>query len=98
MRRNLQKILIKYFPSPYERFATGGALLVLTLPGLGMIFIRHDAIYLNAYGDLRTLAMLLECASFLLGAALIFWGVRDAAPAGTLAFRLTHFRRRRRRR
>lgn len=92
------KRLLKYFPTAYERFATGIVLLCLSLPGMIIFaFSDHDLIFPSSFRGLRFLGAFFEWGTCLIALALIIWGVRDAASAGSLAFRLTHLNLRQRR-
>lgn len=92
---DLTKLLSKYFPTAYERCMIGIVLIILSFPSL--IFTFHDEIFPGMYPDLRVVSMVVEGGICAIGMTLFIWGVRDGATVGTVVFRLTHPRFRRRR-
>ena len=73
-------------------FIIGFILLIVSLPGIGMIFMHHDDIFpslLGRWGDVATAG---ACVIGFLGIILIFCGFRQSALPGTLVYRLTHLR------
>ena len=87
---NLKKVFGRYFPSPFEMFMTGTACLILSFPGIGMIFVRHDAVFPQMFDSLRKIGVAWGCATLLVGIILVFCGFRSSAAAGTITYRLTH--------
>jgi hypothetical protein len=73
-------------------FLVGGVFLVISLPGIGMIFMHHDAIFPNLLGRWGDIASTGASVIGLLGIMLIFCGLRQSALPGTLIYRLTHLR------
>ena len=96
MKLSLQKLFRRHFPSVFEMYIIGTVLLLFSLPGIGLIFVHDDQIFPKMITDLRGLGVALGVATGSLGLLLLFFAVRDSAPAGSLAFRLTHPRMRRR--
>jgi hypothetical protein len=73
-------------------FIIGATLFVVSLPGIGMIFMRHDDIFPSLLGHWGDAAIAIACITGLLGIILIFCGFRRSALPGTLIYRLTHLR------
>jgi uncharacterized membrane protein len=92
MRLDLKNIFQYYFPNCFEMFIIGFILLIVSLPGIGMIFMRHDDIFPNLLGRWGDVATVGACVIGFLGIILIFCGFRQSALPGTLVYRLTHLR------
>ena len=73
-------------------FIIGGVFFVISLPGIGMIFMHHDAIFSGWLGRWGDVAIAGACVIGSLGIMLIFCGFRQSALPGTLTYRLTHLR------
>jgi hypothetical protein len=92
VKLNLKETFRYYFPSSFEMFIIGATFLIVSLPGIGMIFMHHDAIFPSLLGRWRDIAIAGACLIGLLGIMLIFCGLRQSALPGTLIYRLTHLR------
>jgi hypothetical protein len=92
VRFNLDKTFRYYFPSSFEMFIIGGVFIVVSLPGIGMIFVHHDAIFPSVLGRWGDIVITGACVVGSLGIALVFCGFRQSALPGTLTYRLTHLR------
>jgi hypothetical protein len=90
MKFDLARVLRHYFPGPFEMIVVGITFLLLSSPGLGMIFVTGDAIFPHMFSSLRTAGIAWGCVTAFLGLALIFGGVRQLASPGTMTYRLTH--------
>ncbi|HWB51008.1 MAG TPA: hypothetical protein VG651_18000 [Stellaceae bacterium] len=90
MKFNLARTFRYYFPGSFEMVVVGLTLVILASPGIGMIFVTGDAIFPHMFSSLRVLGITWGCVMAFLGLALIFFGVRQTASPGTLAYRLTH--------
>jgi hypothetical protein len=95
IRRGLREIksgknIQVLFPSSYEIFLIGGIFLVISLPGMTMIFVHHDAIFSNWVGRWGDTAIAGACVIGVLGIMRIVCGFRQSALPGTLVYRLTH--------
>jgi hypothetical protein len=92
VKLNFERTFRYYFPSSYEMFIIGGVFFVISLPGIGMIFMHHDAIFSGWLGRWGDVAIAGACVIGSLGIMLIFCGFRQSALPGTLTYRLTHLR------
>jgi hypothetical protein len=90
MKFDLSRSFRRYFPGTFEMFVVGITLVLLSSPGIGMIFVTHDAIFPHMFTGLRNLGIVWGCVTALLGLGLNFCGVRHSASPGTTAYRLTH--------
>ena len=90
MKFDLSRVLRHYFPSSLEMIVVGITFILLSTPGIGMIFVTGDAIFPHMFISLRNVGIAWGCVTAFLGLALIFGGVRHSASPGTTAYRLTH--------
>jgi hypothetical protein len=90
MKFDPSKTFKYYFASVFEMFLAGIIFLIFSFPGIGLIFMDHDAVFPKMFSSLREIGIIWGCVTFLIGIFLIFCGVRNAVPAGTVAYRLTH--------
>jgi hypothetical protein len=92
VKLNLEKTFKHYFPSSFEMFIIGGVFFVMSLPGIGMIFVHHDAVFRSWLGLWGDIVIAGACVIGLLGIVLIFCGFRRSALPGSFIYRLTHLR------
>jgi hypothetical protein len=90
MKLNIVKVFRYYFPSVFEMYMVGVIFILFSFPGIGLIFIHNDPKFPKMVTDLRGVGIVWGLGTCLIGLFLLFCAVRDSAPAGTLAFRLTH--------
>ena len=90
MKINLTQKFHYFFPNAFELYTVGITLLLLSAPGLGIIFVEHDDIIPSMFGGLRGVCIAWGCVAALTGVVLIFSGIRRSAMPGTLTYRLTH--------
>jgi hypothetical protein len=90
MKLKIAKVFRHYFPNSFEMYMVGAMFLIFSFPGIGLIFIHHDPIFPEMITNLRGVGIVWGLATCLIGLFLLFCAVRNSAPAGTLAFRLTH--------
>jgi len=65
-------------------------MLVVSFPGIGMIFFDREGIFPNLMGTLHVIGVAWGCISLLIGLFFIFFGLREVSSPGTVAYRLTH--------
>ena len=97
MKLDIGKAFHHYFPTVFEMYLVGAMLLVFSFPGIGLMFIHDDPIFPKMITELRGVAIVWGVVTGLLGVILLLCAVRNSAPAGSFAFRLTHPELRRRR-
>jgi hypothetical protein len=90
MKFGVNQTFRRYFPNAFEMFIVGFTLILLSSPGIGMIFVTSDAIFPHLFVDLRYVGVAFGCVTGGLGLALVVSGVRHSALPGTMAYRLTH--------
>ena len=90
MKFSLSRMLRYYLPGSFEMIVVGITLILLSSPGIGMIFVSGDPIFPHMFVSLRGLGIAWGCVTGFLGFALIFGGVRHSASPGTTTYRLTH--------
>jgi hypothetical protein len=65
-------------------------MILVSLPGLGTIFVYHDDVFPNMVDWLRDIAIAWGCVTGSLGLFFIFSGLQESSSPGTLTYRLTH--------
>lgn len=80
-----------FFPYNFDVLRTGILFLIVSLPGLVMIFTHHDVFFESALVDnIRRVGIIWGIITFLIGAGLVYRSARQYSSPGTLTYRITH--------
>jgi hypothetical protein len=90
MNLRIKKTFQYYFPTTFEMYITGIALLICSFPGVGLIFVHQDAILPDTFSGLRDFGIVWGCVTFAAAAGLLFGAVRKSTAPGSTAYRITH--------
>jgi hypothetical protein len=86
-----KRMLKRWFEGPFDVLAFGLTILALSIPGVVMIFVRSDVFAATKYFAVaRDAAIVWGVSTFVIGAVLVFWGVRAYATPGTIIYHITH--------
>jgi len=89
---NLKRRFRYYFPHSFEMFIFGSVMLIVSFPGIGMIFFDREGIFPNLMEGLYLIGVTWGCISLFIGLFFIVFGLREVCSPGTVVYRLTHLR------
>jgi hypothetical protein len=79
------------FQGPFEVLTFGLTIFAMSIPGVIMIFVRNDVFSSTTYFSIvRDAGIVWALTTFVIGAALVFWGARTYAYPGTIIYHITH--------